>query len=171
MLGKPACRRPHSIHFPETNKDSRGFRRRRGHGRVVFRACAGCRRANGAGPLAALAEMGVQKPTTMELQRSAIMKTQEKTSQRRRFERATVLWSGHLAFGDQVIACLIVNISANGAMVRTDEAGVCASMVTLHNPRIGKLAAEVRWRKHDELGLKFLDDDEAVAAVIGKALK
>jgi hypothetical protein len=115
--------------------------------------------------------MAVERPTTMESQRPAIMKAQEKMSERRRFERATVLWSGHLAFGDQVITCLIVNISSTGAMVRTDEAGVCATTVTLRNPRIGELAAEVRWRRHDELGLKFLDDDEAVAAIIGKALK
>jgi hypothetical protein len=99
------------------------------------------------------------------------MTAQEEISQRRRFERATVLWSGHLAFGDQVIACLIVNISSGGAMVRTDEAGVCATTVTLSNSRIGELAAEVRWRRHDELGLRFLDDHEAVAAIIGKALK
>jgi hypothetical protein len=102
--------------------------------------------------------MDVQDRTTVELQRSATMKAQKKMLERRRFERATVLWSGHLAFGDQVIACLIVNISSNGAMVRTDEAGVCATTVTLRNSRIGELAAEVRWRKHDELGLKFLDE-------------
>ncbi len=99
------------------------------------------------------------------------MEAQKSMPERRRFERATVLWSGHLVHGDQAIACLIVNISASGAMVRTDDAGICPASVTLRNPRIGDLAAEVRWRRNNEMGLKFLDDDQTVAVRIGKALR
>ncbi len=89
----------------------------------------------------------------------------------RRFERTTVLWSGQLEFGDHAVSCLIVNISAGGAMVRTEDAATCLNLVVLRNPRIGDLKAEVMWRKNDEMGLKFLEDDDAVAAIIGKALK
>ena len=44
------------------------------------------------------------------MQRLAIMEAQKKMPEHRRFERATVLWSGHLMYGDQIAACLIVNI-------------------------------------------------------------
>ncbi len=99
------------------------------------------------------------------------MEAQKSMPERRRLERATVLWSGHLVHGDQAVACLIVNISAGGAMVRTDDAATCPASVTLRNPRIGDLAAEVMWRKNNEMGLKFLVDDQTVAALIGKALR
>ena len=99
------------------------------------------------------------------------MEAQRNMPGRRRFERTTVLWSGHLVHGDQVLACLIVNISAGGAMVRTDDAAICPASVTLRSARIGDLAAEVTWRKNNEMGLKFLDDDQTVAAHIGKALR
>lgn len=99
------------------------------------------------------------------------MEARKSMPERRRFERATVLWSGHLVHGDQALACLIVNISAGGAMVRTDDAAICPASVTLRSARIGDLAAEVTWRKNNEMGLKFLDDDQTVAALIGKALR
>lgn len=108
----------------------------------------------------------------MEAQdKSEPMEAQKRASEQRRFERTTVLWSGHLVFREQMVACVIVNISAGGAMVRTEDAAFCLSSVTLRNARIGDLAAEVVWRQNDELGLKFIDDHETVADVIGQALK
>ncbi len=74
-------------------------------------------------------------------------------------------------YSDQVTACLIVNIAASGALVRTDDAAICPTSVILRNPRIGDLAAEVRWRRNNEMGLRFLDDADTVAAVIGKTLR
>ena len=99
------------------------------------------------------------------------MEAQKSMPERRRYVRTTVLWSGHLVHGDQVLACLIVNISAGGAMVRTDDAAICPASVTLRSARIGDLAAEVTWRKNNGRGLKCLDDDQTVAALIGKALR
>ncbi len=99
------------------------------------------------------------------------MEAQKRMPERRRFQRAKVLWSGHLVYGDQLVACLIVNISAGGAMVRTDGAVICPASIILRNARIGDLAAEVTWRKNNEMGLKFLEDDQMVAARIGKILR
>ena len=106
----------------------------------------------------------------LETQRIEIMEAQKKVPERRRFERTTVLWSGQLVFGDHAVSCLIVNISSGGAMVRTEAAAICLNRVVLRNLRIGDLQAEVKWRKNYEMGLKFLEDDDAVAAIIGKAL-
>ena len=94
----------------------------------------------------------------------------EDLSNRRRHDRATVLWKGQLVFREQVLACLIVNISSGGAMVRAEDASACPTTVTLRNERIGDLAAEIMWRKGDELGLRFVADQETIADIIGQAL-
>ena len=56
-------------------------------------------------------------------------------------------------------------------MVRSDDPAFVMSPVVLRNSRIGDLIAEVMWRRDDELGLKFVDDPETVAEIIGRALK
>ena len=66
---------------------------------------------------------------------------------------------------------MIVNISAGGAMVRPEDPAFLATSVVLRNTRIGDLAAEVVWRQDDELGLRFADESETVAEIIGRALK
>ncbi len=99
------------------------------------------------------------------------MESEKRPSEHRRFERTTVLWSGHLVYREQSVACVIVNISAGGAMVRSEDPAFFMNSVVLRNPRIGDLAAEVVWRQNDELGLKFADDPEIVAEIIGRALK
>jgi hypothetical protein len=99
------------------------------------------------------------------------MEVTKKESDLRRFERTTILWSGQLVFQEQVVACVIVNISAGGAMVRTEDAAYCQTTVVLRNERLGDLAAEVVWRQNDELGLKFVDGPDTIAEIIGQALK
>ncbi len=99
------------------------------------------------------------------------MDAREQPSEIRRYDRTTVLWSGHLVFREQSVACVIVNISAGGAMVRSEDPAFFMTSVVLRNSRIGDLAAEVVWRQDDELGLKFADDPETVAEIIGRALK
>ena len=99
------------------------------------------------------------------------MEARKEKPSERRFERATVLWSGSLVFREQIVPCVIVNISAGGALVRTEEAAACVNLVIVRNPRFGDLKARVTWRKSNELGLKFVDDDGVVSAVIGKAFR
>ncbi len=92
-------------------------------------------------------------------------------SEVRRFERTTVLWSGQLVYREQIVACLIVNISSGGAMVRAEDSAIFVTSVVLRCSRIGDLAAKVVWRQDEEIGLKFADDPEIVAGVLGQALK
>ena len=99
------------------------------------------------------------------------MEAREQPPEIRRFDRTTVLWSGQLVYREQIVACVIVNISAGGAMVRSEDTAFYMTSVVLRNSRIGDLAAEVLWRQGDELGLKFADDPETVAGIIGRALK
>ena len=99
------------------------------------------------------------------------MDAQKQPPEHRRFERTTVLWSGHLVYREQIVACVIENISAGGAKVRSEDPAFFMTSVVLRNSRIGELSAEVLWRQDDELGLKFVDDPETVAGIIGRALK
>ncbi len=99
------------------------------------------------------------------------MDVEKQPSESRRFERTTVLWSGELVYREQIVACVIVNISAGGAMVRVEDPAFLMTSVVLRNSRIGDLAAQVLWRQDGELGLKFADDPETVAEIIGRALK
>ena len=99
------------------------------------------------------------------------METEKQTSETRRFDRTTVLWSGHLISQEQSVACVIVNISSGGAMVRSEDPAFFATSVVLRNARFGDLAAEVVWRQNEEFGLKFADDPKMVAEIISRALK
>ena len=98
----------------------------------------------------------------------------QNNEQGQQLETAAVLWSGHLLYDDQVVPCLIVSISAAGAVVATESAAVWNSSVILRHPRIGDLEAVVVSRKNDELNLRFpqktKEDQEKVSALIEKAL-
>jgi hypothetical protein len=89
---------------------------------------------------------------------------------RRKFERVTVLWSGTLNCGARTLDCLIVNVSAGGAMVRVETPDLCKKSVVLRSPRFGELAGEVTWRQGKELGIEFKETPEAVSKLLGKAL-
>ena len=99
------------------------------------------------------------------------MEAQPRELESRRIEGASVLWQAELVQGDHIVACLIVKISTDGAMVRTDEPVTFESPLTLRNPRIGERPAEITWRKRNEMGLRFLGDGEKVAAIISQALR
>ena len=90
---------------------------------------------------------------------------------RRRFERTTVLWSGHLVCGGQGIDCVIVNVSPVGALVRVEDPGACKNnTVVLRSPRFGELPGEITWRRDNELGVEFLDSEQVVTEKMDKAL-
>jgi hypothetical protein len=90
--------------------------------------------------------------------------------ERRRYERVTVLWQASLQIGDRVIDCVIVNISASGAMVQLGEQVACRGTVALSNPKIGTFSAETVWHEDKRVGLNFNEDVEEVAEVLGDVL-
>lgn len=94
----------------------------------------------------------------------------EGETNRRKFERITVLWSGTLVSGVDVIDCLIVNVSPTGAMVRVDDPNRCKTPVVLRNQRFGELAGKISWRKGKELGIEFTESQDVVTRKLGKAI-
>ncbi len=90
---------------------------------------------------------------------------------RRRYDRVTVLWNGKLLYRDEAVDCLIVNISAKGAMVQILEPLENGTSVILKNDRMGSFAAKVVWSNEDhQYGLQFLDDKHEIAQVLGLIL-
>lgn len=90
---------------------------------------------------------------------------------RRRYDRVTVLWNGKLLYRDEAVDCLIVNISAKGAMVQILEPLENGTSVILKNDRMGAFAAKVVWSNDEhQYGLQFLDDKHEIAQVLGLVL-
>ena len=90
---------------------------------------------------------------------------------RRRYDRVTVLWNGKLLYRDEAVDCLIVNISAKGAMVQILEPLDNGTSVILKNDRMGSFAAKVAWSNEEhQYGLQFLDDKHEIAQVLGLIL-
>ena len=55
-------------------------------------------------------------------------------------------------------------------MVRVEDPSVYESSVILRNARLGDLPGEVAWRRENEVGIRFSDEPETVARIIGEAL-
>ena len=90
---------------------------------------------------------------------------------RRRYDRVTVLWNGKLLYRDEAVDCLIVNISAKGAMVQILDPLENGTSVILKNDRMGAFAAKVAWsNEQHQYGLQFLDDKHEIAQVLGLIL-
>lgn len=93
------------------------------------------------------------------------------TTNRRRYDRVTVLWNGKLLYGDEAVDCLIVNISAEGAMVQISDPLAVGTPVILKNERLGAFAGKVAWENDENhYGLQFLDDKDEIAQVLGLML-
>jgi len=91
--------------------------------------------------------------------------------ERRRYERVTVLWQASLQLPDKrTIDCVIVNISASGAMVQLSEQVACRGTVFLSNTKIGTFSAEPVWHEGNRVGLQFNEEVEEVAEVLGDVL-
>ena len=91
-------------------------------------------------------------------------------SDKRRFQRSGILWSGQIAAGVQVRHCMINDISAGGARVRLVEASMPDSRVTLKIDRLESYPCRVVWRKYDRLGLQFQVPHAEMARKLGTLL-
>ena len=83
---------------------------------------------------------------------------------RRREPRAVMRLDGRLEAGGRTFACTTENLSANGALVRSDAQARVGERVFLDLPTVGRVAAEVRRVEDDGMGLMLnLEPEEAAA--------
>lgn len=85
---------------------------------------------------------------------------------RRKFRRATTLFSGSVLCGDRSIDAVVLDVSVNGAKVRLDEALGPEDNVKLRIDRLGEFRARVVWRKDMRIGLKFLEPPDEIARLM-----
>lgn len=91
-------------------------------------------------------------------------------SDRRKFKRARFLMSGILISGDHAIQCVILDLSVNGARIKTPQPTEPSSAVKLNLAGSVELNSEVMWRKGNELGIRFTDEPEEIGRIMAGLL-
>ena len=100
----------------------------------------------------------------------------EEEAGKRQKPRETVLQKGQLVLGDSIIDCIVLDISAGGARVRTAVVTHIPERVTLRLRGGALLPAVRRWTRGAEIGLaisgqlSLADERTHEARVIGKIL-
>lgn len=89
---------------------------------------------------------------------------------RRRADRKVVVWSGRVSEGDGTRDCVMLNLSASGARVATDQPLKAGCTITLHTEHFGSVVGDVVWARGKRAGIKFSADPEDVATRIAPSL-
>lgn len=93
----------------------------------------------------------------------------------KREEHYKFLWSATLRHGDQIYACVIIDLSSKAALVQLEEELAYDltlkfdSPITLKNDKIGRLQGEVAWREKNRLGIELLEDPDEVVKLLDAA--
>ncbi len=88
---------------------------------------------------------------------------------RRRFARSHVILSGRLRGGIEEQDCVLLDLSASGAMVRLSDPTPSPAQVAVTNEHFGKLHGRVIWQVHNVVGLRFADRPQRVARAVAAA--
>ena len=91
-------------------------------------------------------------------------------SDRRRYKRAHVLFSGRLFSGKQGTEGLVLDLSANGARVRFHEPIAANSAMTLRLAESVDFKVEVAWQEGNSLGLRFLEVPARISSIFAGLL-
>ncbi len=86
-------------------------------------------------------------------------------SDRRRYKRAHVLYSGRLFSGKRGLEGLVLDLSANGARVRFHEPIAVNSAMTLRLAVSVVLIVEVAWQEVYCLGLQFREVPGRISSI------
>ncbi len=89
---------------------------------------------------------------------------------RRRFARVSVLMSGKLFSGGEMVDCVVLNISAGGAKVRVLQPLEFDSAVRLRVERFGDFPGVVAWQDGAYIGLQFLIEPSEVIRRVAETL-
>jgi len=71
--------------------------------------------------------------------------------------RYETFYPGEFSIGDQIVDCVVLNISAGGAKLSVSEPIGDASQVRLRIERIGDFAGRLVWRDGTTMGIAFHD--------------
>jgi hypothetical protein len=88
----------------------------------------------------------------------------------RKFKRKPVLWGAKLETEAGSFDCIALDLSLGGAKLRLSATITLEQPVQLAIGRLGKLNAEVVWQQPGLIGVRFTDDPERIARILGRAL-
>lgn len=89
------------------------------------------------------------------------------TLDRRKHRRHPACLGGSLRLADKTLRyCDILDVSANGAQIRTARPLAQDTWVTLGIERIGKIHAQVVWRKDNLAGIQFAAEPRYVSRML-----
>ena len=91
-------------------------------------------------------------------------------SDRRRYKRTHVLFSGHLFSGKRGIEGLVLDLCANGARIQFREPIAANSAMTLRLADSVDLEVEVAWQSGNNLGLRFLGVPGRISSIFAGLL-
>jgi len=91
-------------------------------------------------------------------------------SDRRRYKRAHVLFSGQLFSGKRSIEGLVLDLSANGARIQFREPIAVNTAMTLRLADSVDLEVEVAWQSGNNLGLRFLEVPGRISSIFAGLL-
>ena len=84
--------------------------------------------------------------------------------------RKHVLWAAKLVCGAKRYDCVVVDLSLGGACIHLAQTLEKGDLVDLILDRLGALRAEVAWQEEQSIGLRFVEDTNTVAEIIGNRL-
>jgi len=88
---------------------------------------------------------------------------------RRRYARSHVILNGRLSGGSAKQHCVLLDLSASGAMVRLNDPAPSPADVALATAQFGELQGRVVWQMHNVIGLRFADRPQKVARIVRAA--
>ncbi len=88
---------------------------------------------------------------------------------RRLYARSHVVLNGRLRGGIEEQDCVLLDLSATGAMVRLSDPGPSRAHVAVSTEHFGELQGRVVWQMHNVVGLRFSDRPQQVARMIQSA--
>ena len=88
---------------------------------------------------------------------------------RRLHARRHVVLKGRLRGGRAEQDCVLLDLSASGAMVRLSDPDPSPAHVAVSTEHFGELAGRVVWQTHNVIGLRFADRPQEVARTIAAA--
>jgi len=96
--------------------------------------------------------------------------SEEEAKAQRKTVRKRVLWKARIQIGGAIHPCAVVDLSLGGARLHFAEPVAAETKVRLILDRFGAFTAEVVWQQDRGIGLRFTDDPQRIADLIGARL-
>ena len=96
--------------------------------------------------------------------------TEEEAAAHRATVRKRVLWAARIEAAGRQYDCVVVDLSLGGAKLDVAAPVAQGDAVTLILERFGSFRAEIAWRDDGSIGLRFAEDPQRIADLIGGRL-